>query len=79
MEYIIKIKEGIYLFELGKSIIDYAKSYSFGYKAAEIDESWNEHYFFDNTIDVYVNKITNVIESIRCSSNCFLNNVDLIG
>jgi hypothetical protein len=64
---------------LGKSIMEYTKSYSFDYKKAMIDESWNDYHFFDNTIEIHVNKITNIIESIECRINCFLDNVDLIG
>jgi hypothetical protein len=79
MKYIIDLNKGVLPFYIGRSIDEYKSQYSFNFIEGEVDESWNEYDFFDDTIEIYINKVSNKIDSIACRDNCYLDEVNLIG
>lgn len=79
MEFNIDLEKGIDPFYFGESIQELLSLYPHNFVESPDDEMWDEYDFFDNTIEVYVDKKTKLIESICCRDNCYLSEQNLIG
>lgn len=79
MKIVLKPTRGVSFFKVGESIHSYLKLYPYKMTAAKGDESWDEYDFFDEKIEVYVDKETDIIETIACRYSCIYNSLELIG
>ncbi|MBV4359099.1 hypothetical protein [Pinibacter aurantiacus] len=79
MKFNIELKKGVNPFYIGEPISGHLKVYPFNFIEYSEDEMWDEYDFFDDSIEVYVDKKTKLIESIACRQNCYLFDQNLIG
>lgn len=79
VKFIIELNKGVLPFFIGNPIDCYQNKYPFVFVEGGPDESWDEYDFFDASVEVYINKLSNKIDTICCRNNCYLNEVNLIG
>ena len=70
---------GVSCFVLGEKIENYLSIYPYNFIKGDENESWDEYDFFDELVEIYVDKKSNLIESIACRHNCIYKNINLIG
>src|ERR1700744_404502 len=66
-------------FELGTPIHSYLSLYTHHFIPGGPYDTWDGYEFFDNTVEVYFDRETKIIESIACRSNCYWHDKSLIG
>lgn len=79
MKFQIESKKGVASFQIGMPISNYTDKYAFQLNKGEPEEFWDDYLFFDEALEVYVNKKSGIIESIGCRVNCYLESTNLIG
>ena len=79
MRAILEPNSGISSFFVGESIDNYTSVHTYNFLQAGENESWDEYDFFDEIIEIYVDKKSNLIESIACRKSCFHMDIELIG
>jgi hypothetical protein len=78
MKAILEPNVGISSFIIGENIEKYKNIYPYNFLNGEDNENWDEYDFFDEQIEVYVDKESGLIESIACRISCFYMGIDLI-
>ena len=66
-------------FIIGSQIDDYLNNLTYIHKQGHNSTGWENYYFYDEGLEVYVDKETRIIESITCRDNCYLEGTNLIG
>ncbi len=69
---------GMANFILGQNIENYTTMYNFNFIRGDTNDNWDEYNFFDELLEVYVDKKTKLIESIASRFNCIYKGINLI-
>ena len=78
MKAILEPNVGISTFNIGENIGRYVNMYPYSFLKGDDNESWDEYDFFDGQIEVYVDKNSNIIESLACRISCIYMGLELI-
>jgi hypothetical protein len=78
IKFVVELNKGVFPFLLNEVVDPYILKYPNVCSISPEDEIWDDYYFFDYAVEVYVNKESQKIESIACRENCYLNGINLI-